>query len=323
MNILGKAKEHSLLQQENKYVFNEIYFGEEGLTSASANHLAALATVQAQELKAKLNSLRLYQKSIQVIDGNIETIVETVNNTLSEFVSTVHRICKLNSLVAWFREAVKERREALDNVANISVEEFCKMSGRKPNEKPVMPQSPIINFQDIKTILDAGLSIKEYNRYLELNSTLAVFGDMIHEKGVLTLQKQKLDEIKHNPALVKESGRDTIITRYLIDDLGAIKIEKVYEELQAEYRKLQAEKNGIDAKWSKLSAEYQVNKNNEYKYFVEEYRKKLEEYFADEKELNTQLAEWKKEETDRISSLKIVIPNALMDTYKFLTEKYC
>ena len=95
---------------------------------------------------------------------------------------------------------------------------------------------PKINFQDYKTILDTGLTVKEYNRFVELNSALAVYGDMIHENGLLTRQKNELARIMQNPTEVKESGRDTIITTYHVDVNVSVDIDNLYTQLQSEFR---------------------------------------------------------------------------------------
>ena len=59
MDILKKAAERAILPKEDGYVMNDIYFGEEGLTSTSANHVSAMANVMVNDLKQHINGLRL------------------------------------------------------------------------------------------------------------------------------------------------------------------------------------------------------------------------------------------------------------------------
>jgi hypothetical protein len=106
MNIMEKAQKRAILMIDTEYVFNDIYFGEEGMTSTSAQHVSAMANVMVQDIKQHIMGLRLYEKSIRVI-GDAEVTVETVNNTLPEISESVKRICKANALIAWLREAVK------------------------------------------------------------------------------------------------------------------------------------------------------------------------------------------------------------------------
>lgn len=319
---MEKAQKRAILMIDSEYVFNDIYFTtEEGMTSTSAQHVSAMANVMVQDIKQHIMGLRLYEKSIRVI-GDAEVTVETVNNTLPEIAESVKRICKANALIAWLREAVKEREQAQKYVSDMSLDDWMKKQGI---EKPVMPQPPQmprINFQDYNTILDTGLTVKEYNRFVELNSALAVYGEMIHEKGLLTRQKSDLARIMQNPTEVKESGRDTIITTYKVDVNISADIDNLYTELQSEYRKLQAEKNGIEAKFSNLAMDYQTRKNDEWKAAKAQYDRDLQKVNSELVGIQTQMKEWKKQRLEELAALKIIIPDALKPLYKELKVKY-
>lgn len=319
MEILKKAEQRAILPTENGYVFNDIYFGDEGLTSTSASHVSAMANVMVNDMKQHVKGLRLYRKYIRVI-GEEETLVEERNDTLPEIVETVERISKANALIAWLREAVKEREAALNDINAKTIQDYAKMTGYEMIERPTMPTEPRVNFNDLKTMLDAGLTVKEYNRALELNSTLAVLGEFVHEKGLLTATKAQLQRIEKNPVEVKESGRDTIITRYEADKPNVV--DDIYTELQARYRKLQAEKNGIDNKWSNQAAEYQVRKRAEYQAELAAWKAECSEWDAQYAELKDKWMTWKKQECDRIAALKIIIPKDLVNLYTELRDKY-
>lgn len=321
MNIMTNAKKRAMIDTEEKYVFNEIYFGAEGMTSTSAQHVSAMANVMVNDIKERLNGLRLYQKSIRVI-GEQETVTEVVNNTLPEIAEGVKTIAKANALIAWLREAVKERQAGMDDITNMNLDAWMEMMGKELPEQPKAPTSPRINFQDYQTILDTGLSVKEYNRFMELASTLAVYGEMIHEQGLLTRHKKELHRIMQNPTEVKESGRDTIITTYKIDVNVHSDLDRLYIQLQSEYRKLQAEKNGIEAKFSNLAAEYQQRKLDEYKTASAQYNEDMKQWQMERKAMELQMAEWKKAQLDRLAALKIIIPNDLKPLFQELSDKY-
>ena len=322
MNIMEKAQKRAILMIDSEYVFNDIYFTtEEGMTSTSAQHVSAMANVMVQDIKQHIMGLRLYEKSIRVI-GDAEVTVETVNNTLPEIAESVKRICKANALIAWLREAVKEREQAQKYVSDMSLDDWMKKQGIEKPAMPQPPQMPRINFQDYNTILDTGLTVKEYNRFVELNSALAVYGEMIHEKGLLTRQKSELARIMQNPTEVKESGRDTIITTYKVDVNISADIDNLYTELQSEYRKLQAEKNGIEAKFSNLAMDYQTRKNDEWKAAKAQYDRDLQKVNSELVGIQTQMKEWKKQRLEELAALKIIIPDALKPLYKELKVKY-
>ena len=321
MNIMEKAQKRAILTIDKEYVFNDIYFGEEGMTSTSAQHVSAMANVMVQDVKQHLMGLRLYEKSIRVI-GDVECKVEEVNNTLPEISDGVKQICKANALIAWLREAVKEREQAQQYIQDMTLDKWMELQGIEKPTSPVPPMMPKINFQDYKTILDTGLTVKEYNRFVELNSALAVYGEIIHDKGLLTRQKNELARILQNPTEVKESGRDTIITTYKVDVNVAVDIDKLYTELQSEYRKLQAEKNGIEAKFSNLAMDYQTRKMEEWKAAKSQYDRDLTRVNSELVGIQTQMQEWKKQRLEELAALKIIIPNDLKALYKELQVKY-
>ena len=321
MNIMEKAQKRAILTIDKEYVFNDIYFGEEGMTSTSAQHVSAMANVMVQDVKQHLMGLRLYEKSIRVI-GDVECKVEEVNNTLPEISDGVKQICKANALIAWLREAVKEREQAQQYIQDMTLDKWMELQGIEKPASPVPPMMPKINFQDYKTILDTGLSVKEYNRFVELNSALAVYGEMIHDKGLLTRQKNELARILQNPTEVKESGRDTIITTYKVDVNVAVDIDKLYTELQSDYRKLQAEKNGIEAKFSNLAMDYQTRKMEEWKAAKAQYDRDLTRVNSELVGIQTQMQEWKKQRLEELAALKIIIPNDLKALYRSLQVKY-
>ena len=318
---MEKAQKRAILTIDKEYVFNDIYFGEEGMTSTSAQHVSAMANVMVQDVKQHLMGLRLYEKSIRVI-GDVECKVEEVNNTLPEISEGVKQICKANALIAWLREAVKEREQAQQYIQDMTLDRWMELQGIEKPKSPEPPRMPTINFQDYKTILDTGLTVKEYNRFVELNSALAVYGEMIHDKGLLTRQKNELARILQNPTEVKESGRDTIITTYKVDVNVSVDIDKLYTELQSEYRKLQAEKNGIEAKFSNLAMDYQTRKMEEWKAAKSQYDRDLTRVNSELVGIQTQMQEWKKQRLEELAALKITIPNDLKVLYRSLQVKY-
>ena len=318
---MDKAQKRAILTIDKEYVFNDIYFGEEGMTSTSAQHVSAMANVMVQDVKQHLMGLRLYEKSIRVI-GDVECKVEEVNNTLPEISEGVKQICKANALIAWLREAVKEREQAQQYIQDMTLDKWMELQGIEKPASPVPPMMPKINFQDYKTILDTGLTVKEYNRFVELNSALAVYGEMIHDKGLLTRQKNELARILQNPTEVKESGRDTIITTYKVDVNIGVDLDKLYTELQSDYRKLQAEKNGIEAKFSNLAMDYQTRKMEEWKAAKAQYDRDLTRVNSELVGIQTRMQEWKKQRLEELAALKIIIPNDLKPLYKSLQVKY-
>lgn len=322
MDALEQAKKRAILTVDPDYVFNDVYFSaDEGLTSASANHIATMANIFATERKQAVSGLCLWQTEVQVIGSDVKTITQVPHDCLSDIPQAVEDISKANALTAWLREAVKEREAAINHVNANGTGYWAVKLGWTIPTAPAKPTAPEVNFNDRKQVLGAGFTLKEHYRYVELLSTLAVYGEFIHDKGLLTRQRNRLADIRNHPTEVEKGGRDTIITTYqtvATDD----QLNAVYAQLQAEYRKLQAEKNGSEAKWTRLAMNYQVAKKTEYDEQMRRYNHDCDAYRAAMQELESRVNDWKREECDRLASLKIVIPNAMRPVYERIKAKY-
>lgn len=320
MDIFEKLRKRvPVIPTASKYVFNDIYFGENGLTSTSANHVSAMANQFACDTKERMKSLRLHQKTIRVI-GDQECVVEEVNDILSEIPQAIRDISKADALIAWFREAIKERETYQQDIQGYTLERWAEKFGETLPVKPIQPLQPTINFEDKATVLDAGLTVKEYNRFMELCSTLAVYGEFIHNNGLLAKTMLDLQRMRKNPTEVKENGRDTMIIQYDANTSEgiqrAVNLKNLYNQLQDEYRKLQAEKNGIQAKFEKMAVQYQLKMKAEYESAYAQWVSDNERYNGERKQFEARMQEWKQKECERIASLKIIIPNDLLDIYQ-------
>ena len=188
---MKKAAERAILPKEDGYVMNDIYFGEEGLTSTSANHVSAMANVMVNDLKQHINGLRLYRKYIRVI-GEEETLVEERNDTLPEVIQTVERISKANALIAWLREAIKERENALNDVNNTDINTYAKRTGYDMIDRPTMPQEPRVNFQDYKPMQEILDCIGDTVQVVDIIKPIYNFKAKTPEKPDWKAQKHKV-----------------------------------------------------------------------------------------------------------------------------------
>lgn len=70
-------------QKQNKMENpNLIFFGDAGLTAASANHIANLAKEYVQDIESKLNNFQLYRSSVALIGTQEQNVLsEGVNDT--------------------------------------------------------------------------------------------------------------------------------------------------------------------------------------------------------------------------------------------------
>ena len=84
------------------------FFGEEGLTSTSANHIANIAKEYYQSLEAELDATNFIKEEIAIV-GSIEK-TETNTGTpdiLNAVDENIKNIIAAKALIAWLREAIK------------------------------------------------------------------------------------------------------------------------------------------------------------------------------------------------------------------------
>lgn len=86
------------------------FFGDKGLTSTSANHIANLAKEAYERLEAKLNTTSFIRETITVIGSTAETTVKLAQTGLiTSAPNILKEICEYKSLIAWLREAIIEK----------------------------------------------------------------------------------------------------------------------------------------------------------------------------------------------------------------------
>ena len=85
---------------------DKIFFGESGLTTTSANHIANIAKEKYQLLLKQLETITLYNTNIGLI-GSEKQPLSYGMETLSNVKPSLETIAQLKSLIAWLREAIK------------------------------------------------------------------------------------------------------------------------------------------------------------------------------------------------------------------------
>ena len=86
------------------------FFGDKGLSSTSANYIANLAKEAYEKLEAKLNTTSFIRETITVIGSTAETNVKLSQAGLITLAPNILKeICEYKSLIAWLREAIKEK----------------------------------------------------------------------------------------------------------------------------------------------------------------------------------------------------------------------
>jgi len=288
---------------------NRIFFGENGLTSTSANHVANLAKEAYASVEEKLNALQLYDEDISLLGSGAFTPVSRGATTLElqAVPDMIAEISSLKSLIAWLREGIKARKELAAELQRYSLESYCEDHGI---EMPVCPDS-----DDYEPMTEdeyyGSLSIKERNAYYQLETKCATLGSFIHSNGRLSEARKRLNVILNKPTVVNENGRDTIVTARKAS-VNPGDVEDLFFRLQAKHREYQAALNSIKHKCEVALEQDALAKRSAYNEAYSAYSTRLHE-------LENELLKWKQEQTIALEKLKIVIPDSLKPIY----EKVC
>lgn len=280
---------------------NNNFFGENGITATSANHICNVAKEYYTTLETELNNINFVEESISLIGSSAKTISKVANGKemLKDIDITLSTIADCKSLIAYLREAIKRKEELTKSIPDLqALVDFR-------NTMPVMEK--VITRDDVIASWD----IKQLNHYLTLQTKCAVFGSAVHSNALNTARKQAY-YAKENPCSYTGSGRDTVIIQKTVT-VDILEIDNTFFEIQSQHRKLQAELNGIEASIEDtISKDYTI-KSNKYNAEMSDYRTQLAI-------LNQQNNEHLISERDKIKNLKIVIPHNLKDIYSIVNS---
>lgn len=285
-----------------------IFFGGSGLTSTSANFVANMAKEYVSNLTSDLENIDFLSVEAQLMGNDNHHVLQrgADEKELQDIPNKLNIIAKAKSLIAWLREAIKARDNLVKEAENVSIADYCKMTGK---DVPIYPEK-----EDELTEEDliGELSIKDRNRYFTLEAKCAVLGKYIHPSGTFALKRKALsDSIKHEHK-IDGTGRDAIIRTY-IPSVERQDVEDMFFKLQTEHRETQAEFNSIKFKIEKALTEDRIKKQEDYKVRYNAYKNAVQA-------LEEELKEWKLKEVQNISALKIIIPNDLKDIYDVISQ---
>lgn len=288
---------------------NEVFFGEHGLTSTSANHLANIAQEKIVSNEAKLRNLNFVTTTVDIV-GSPADSGKVINKgydeaQLGEIRGLLAEIADMNAFCAWIREAIRAKDTELEDVTEMGYEEWLKENNLE-NERPV-PEDDV-TIDDIK----AEMNIKERNEYFHLEAIAATIGKYIHKDGIYSAARQELHNRLMKPYSTEGTGKETLIYQHT-PSIDQQKVEDLFFDLQKWHRTNEASLNRIKYNIRQKVAQRNMEKS-------QQYRSEMEEYNIQFRKMNAQFKEWKIKECERISQLKIVIPQELQTIYDNLCE---
>lgn len=282
----------------------EGFFGENGLTSTSANHIANLLKMQYQRLENDLERINFVEEKATIIGSDKEnTIKRAVVASDDEIVEHIDKIARYKGFIAFLREAIKCKNELTDEIENYE------------SEMPTIPVSMPSMFNPISNgLIVERMPIGERVKYLTAEARAATYGKYIHPDELLDKQRKKVFDAFSKPTDIMFYGRDSVIINKE-SKVGTCDIDRLLMRLQSEQRKSEAELNGYKHKIEEKVREEHNAKLEEYKALKAEYDKHMDEYNRKCADIRVADIQTREERRKVIEALKIVIQNMYRDLY--------
>lgn len=278
------------------------FFGSEGLTMTSANHVANIAKEYYESFEAKLKTTSFVEESIQIIGSVEPTLAKKGTPDIIENAKTyINEIANAKSLIAFLREAIKEKERLLREAKMYVSEEY--VNTKQPDRRQILTRDQIV----------ASWNTGEQEKYLSLETLAAVIGNYIHPDKPLSLARTKLHKAMQESISAELKGRDTIV-RTLSACRTEEEVEKLFFDLQKWHREVEAELNGLKHKIDVAIREDEIRVDAEWEQAYQEFATKQQKLWSE-------IVTYRKKEQKRIEDLKIVIPTRLKAIYEKIMAK--
>jgi hypothetical protein len=277
------------------------FFGDNGLTSTSANAVANLAKEFVVSKKQLLDSFSFVSTETKAAGNSYTTRVESDRATYDNVINIVSEIQQAYRLIAWLREALKCKEESQETVV-MKFEAFVKdVLGEE------IPVRPVLRKKLTEDDIIATWEKEKYNSLFVHQTNASTIGELIHNNGGITAARKEFFKRKTEPVEVIGEGRDLTVIQYSsqysdgdVDKLF-FDLQKLQREEQAKYNKLRHE---IDSTIENDSIEANTLYEKEYKEYIDKYQ-----------QLNNKYNVYVSQKMKELKNLKIVIPDSLKDIY--------
>lgn len=278
--------------------FNSLFLGAEGRTSTSCNHLSNLAKEYYTNLEKQIKNNSFVTQTVEIVGKTGKTTLITGSDNLETLESALKEIGQCKALIAYLREGIKAKDSLLSTIRSYISPEQVEIVQNRPSRGETISNQDIID----------SWPLEKRVRYYRLEAFAAVYGKAIHPDGDISIQRNKLrDALSGQAQLQEKAGNLIVFSDEPVADPS--KVEDFYFHLQAKYREYQAELNSL-----KTEIETAVLNHNTQ---VEvEYESAYAAWDRQNTAITNQVNVLKKEETKRVSQLKIIIPENLQAIVK-------
>lgn len=289
---------------------NNVFFKDGFLTSTEAQNICNVANEVIARLAESINSVQFYNTSItSIVSSDNEVCAGKGTTDIAWIQDAIIKIGKYNSLIAWLKEAIKNKEEALGELSGMRLQEWSEY------ENYPAPKSPSRKASVTKEDVIRNLEAIELNKYFTLQSKAAAIGKFIHGIGSISRAKIMLNRVVAEPNKISGAGRDTVIYKYTpsvkVDD-----VDNMFLSLMSEHRNLNAQLNFIKAKAVEEANKQNIANEQEYQKARTAYSKEYNDWLDKTEDLQSRFNQYIITEKEKISKLKINVPDSLMETYK-------
>lgn len=286
-----------------------VFFGENGLTSTSANFIANQAKEYVESLKEYLSTTNFLDSTIELIGSGTKTLSKKGFSTdeVTGIEEVLNAIVSAYSLIAWLREALKAKENIGKQLRGMDMQDWAKENNialpKYPEEVVKLPEEKVIS----------EWSVKDRNRYLTAQTFCSVYGKYIHPDGDFSRARKEFLNKRFNSIEYTECGSNTIIHRYTTT-VKQETIESTFKDLQNKWRENQAIVNSYKHKIDTTIQDDYVKR-------IAEYRNEYNKVYEELNSYRAQFKEYIENKTKEASALKIIIPNDLRAIYEIIKGK--
>lgn len=289
---------------------NNVFFKNGFLTSTEAQNICNVANEVIARLTESINSIQFYNTSItSIVSSDNEVCAGRGTTDIAWIQDAIIKIGQYNSLIAWLKEAIKNKEEALEELSDMELQDWSEYKDypapKSPSRKATVTKDDVIR----------NLGATELNKYFTLQSKAAAIGKFIHEGGSVSKAKIMLGKVIAEPNKISGTGRDTVVYKYTpsvnVDD-----VDNMFLSLMFEHRNLNAQLNFIKAKAIEEANTQNIVNEQEYQKARTAYSKEYNDWLDKIEDLQSRFNQYIITEKEKISKLKINVPDSLMETYK-------
>ena len=295
---------------------NNVYFANEGMTSTTANYYANIAKEFQNAAMERLNNVKFFQTSVAVIGSSEKQLMSAGTTDLSYIKEDLNTVASMNAFCAWVREAIKEKDNQMTQLRHTTIEDWAKSQGIVLATRPEFPRDPeVITEQDVINTWD----INKRNKYLRLEAFASTIGKYIHLEGTYNKARKKAHTSLNNPITKEGTGRDMVLY-YTEPSVAIADVDALFMNLQDAHRGYEKELNQMKAELKEAVNDLTQKAYQQHQIESDAWREAYDAYNASWSALRTQFNAWKSAETEKLSKLKIAIPETLKETFRFLKE---